>query len=194
LIKIVGICGSPRKGGNTEQLLDFCLGRINELGGETRLITLHDKDISGCIACRRCRERKDGKCYGHDDDFNAIADEVYAADGLILGSPVYISTPTPEILAVIHRLGYANRGAGGLLDNKAGAAIAVARHAGQNFTLAAMSYFFYISGMIQPGSIYWNIGFGKDKGEVMNDAEGLETVKKTAENMVALIKKLKGGS
>jgi multimeric flavodoxin WrbA len=194
MIKIVGICGSPRKGGNTEQILAYCLNRAGELGPETKLITLCDKNIRGCIACMKCRETKDGKCYGRDDDLNAIAGEVYSADGLIIASPVYFSTPTPEILAVLHRIGYVSRGNGGLLRGKAGAAIAVARHAGQNFTLAAMSFFFYINEMVQPGSTYWNVAFGRDKGDVMKDAEALDTVKRTAENMVELIKKIKGNS
>ena len=191
MFKIVGICGSPRKGGNTEQILAYCLRRAGELGAETKLITLHDKDIRGCIACMKCREKKDGRCYGRDDDLNGIAAEVYSADGLIVASPVYFGTPTPEILAVLHRIGYVNRASGDLLKGKAGAAIAVARHAGQNFTLAAMSFFFYINEMVQPGSTYWNVAFGRDKGEVMNDAEALNTVKRTAENMVELIERMK---
>jgi multimeric flavodoxin WrbA len=191
MIKVAGICGSPRPNGNTEQLLSFCLNRVEELGGQTKLITLHDKEVRGCIACVKCREITDRKCHGHADDFNNIADEIYSADGLILASPVYFSTPTPEILAVVHRLGYVSRGNKGLLRGKAGAAIAVARHSGQNFTLASMNFFFYINEMVQPGSTYWNIAFGRNKGEVLNDTEGLETVKRTAENMFDLIKKLK---
>ena len=102
--KILAICGSPRKGGNTEQLLNICLDRAKELGAETKLIALHDREVRGCIACMQCKQHGDGKCYGHEDDLNDIASEVYTTDALILGSPVYFSTPTPEILAVIHRL------------------------------------------------------------------------------------------
>lgn len=191
MAKVIGICGSPRKNGNTEQLLNVCMNRIRELGGEAELITLCDKNIRGCIACMKCKEKKDGKCHGHDDELNDIAAKIYDADAVIFGSPVYFGTPTPEILAVIHRIGYVNRASGGLLRNKVGTSIAVARHAGQNFTLATMNFFFYINEMIQPGSSYWNVAFGRDKGEVMNDVEGLETITKTAENIVELVGKLK---
>ena len=187
MVKVIAICGSPRKGGNTEQLLNICLERIRESGGQTELITLCNRKIHGCIACMKCRENKDGKCYGHDDDLNEIASKVFAADALIVGSPVYFSTPTPEILAVLHRIGYVNRGTGGLLRNKVGASIAVARHAGQNFTIAAMNYFFLINEMIQPGSSYWNVGFGKDKGDIMNDKEAIATVRTTADNIMELL-------
>jgi multimeric flavodoxin WrbA len=190
-MKIIGICGSPRKDGNTEQLLAVCLEAARNAGSDTELITLCDKEIKGCIACMKCKDKKDGKCYGHNDNLNEIIEKVFSADGLIFGSPVYFGTPTPEILAVIHRLGYVNRASGGLLKNKAGAAIAVARHAGQNFTLATMSFFFYINEMIQPGSTYWNVAFGGDKGEVMSDEEGLATARRTGENMAELIRKIK---
>lgn len=190
-MKIVAVCGSPRKGGNTEQLLNVCLSRISSLGGETELITLCDKTVNGCIACMKCKDAKDGKCYGHKDDLNDIAAKIYDADALILGSPVYFGTPTPEILALIHRIGYSGRAGGEPLRNKVGASVAVARHAGQNFTLAAMNFFFYINEMIQPGSSYWNVGFGRNIGDVMNDEEGLATVTRTAENIVELLVKLK---
>ncbi len=191
-MKIIGICGSPRNGGNTEQLLSVCLDAAHKAGSETELITLCDKNISGCIACMKCKDKKDGRCYGHDDDMNDIMGKIFKADGLILASPVYFGTPTPDILCVIHRLGYVNRASGGLLKDKAGAAIAVARHAGQNFTLATMSFFFYINEMIQPGSSYWNVGFGRDKGDVMNDEEAVATVIHTGRNMVELISKMTG--
>ncbi len=187
---ITGICGSPRRNGNTQQLLEYCLGRITELGIETKLITLCDKEIHGCIACMKCKEIKDRHCHGHDDDLNPIADKIYASDGLIIGSPVYFGTPTSMILAMLHRVGYVSRANGGLLDGKAATSIAVARHAGQNFTLATMNFFFYINGLIQPGSTYWNVAFGRNPGDVMNDAEGLATVRHTAENMVDLLRKL----
>ncbi len=71
-----------------------------------------------------------------------------------------------------------------------GAAIVVARRAGQNFTFAQLNYFFLISEMIVPGSNYWNVAFGREKGEVRNDAEGMDTVKNLARNMAWLMKRL----
>jgi multimeric flavodoxin WrbA len=76
------------------------------------------------------------------------------------------------------------------LRRKVGAAIVVARRAGQNFTFAQLNYFFLISQMIVPGSNYWNVAFGREKGEVNNDAEGMETVRTLAHNMAWLMRKL----
>ena len=87
-------------------------------------------------------------------------------------------------------MGYVARKHPQLLRRKVGAATVVARRAGQNFTFAQLNYFFLISEMIVPGSTYWNVAFGREKGEVRNDSEGMDTVKKLAENMAWLMKRL----
>jgi multimeric flavodoxin WrbA len=72
-----------------------------------------------------------------------------------------------------------------------GAAIAVARRAGANFTFAQLNYFFFINGMIVPGSTYWNVGYGLEPETVKDDEEAIRTVRNLAKNMAWLIKKLK---
>jgi multimeric flavodoxin WrbA len=93
-------------------------------------------------------------------------------------------------MALLDRVGYVARHHRELLRRKVGAAIVVARRAGQNFTFAQLNYFFLISEMIVPGSTYWNVAFGREKGEVTSDAEGMETIKNLAVNMAWLMKKL----
>ena len=112
------------------------------------------------------------------------------ADGILIGSPVYFGSATPQTMALLDRVGYVARKHPQLLRRKVGAAIVVARRAGQNFTLAQLNYFFLISEMIVPGSTYWNMAFGREKGEVRNDAEGMDTVKNLARNMAWLMKRL----
>ncbi len=90
----------------------------------------------------------------------------------------------------VDRVGYVARRHPDLLRRKVGAAIVVARRAGQNFTLAQLNYFFSISEMVLPGSTYWNIAFGREKGAVANDTDGMETVRTLARNMAWLMKKL----
>ena len=124
-----------------------------------------------------------------DPDFEGVIEKFVEADGIIIGSPVYFGSATPETMALIDRVGYVAR-RHGFLRRKAGAAIAVARRAGQNFTFAQMNYFFLLSEMIVPGSTYWNIAFGREAGEVTNDTEGIETIQKMAANMAWLLKKI----
>ena len=112
------------------------------------------------------------------------------ADGILVGSPVYFGSATPQTMALLDRVGYVSVKSSRFLRHKVGAAIVVARRAGQNFTFAQLNYFFLINEMFIPGSTYWNVAFGREKGEVRNDAEGVRTVENLAKNMAHLLRKL----
>jgi len=190
-MKAIAICGSPRANGNTELLLTRCLDKLAGSGIETQLITLHGKKIHGCMACGACRQRQDGAC-AIDDDFAEVFEAIKAADIIVVGSPVYFGSATPELMAVLDRAGYVSRPNGNkYLSRKIGGPIVVARRAGQNFTFAQLLYWFMINDMVVPGSSYWNIAVGRDAGEVANDAEGLATVDRFAENLAWVAKSLR---
>jgi multimeric flavodoxin WrbA len=125
-----------------------------------------------------------------DPAFEGVLEKFAAADGILVGSPVYFGSATPQVMAMLDRVGYVARKHPQLLRRKVGAAIVVARRAGQNFTFAQLNYFFLISEMIVPGATYWNVAFGREKGEVRNDAEGMDTVRNVAKNMAWLLKQL----
>jgi len=183
-VKVVGIVGSTRRGGNTEILTQIALDEIHKEGLETELISLADKKIEPCDACRSCTET--GKCH-IKDDFNSVFIKMKEADGIILSTPVYYGAATPQIVSFISRF-YATRDKP--LKNKVGGPIVVARRAGHNFTFAQLMFFFMIQGMIVPGSSYWNIAFGRQKGDVLKDEEGIQTIKNFGHNMTWLLKKI----
>ncbi len=185
-MKVVGIVGSPRKGGNTERLVAEALRVVEADGLETELIRLAGKTIQGCDACQRCRAEK--RCVV-EDDFGPIFDKMVEADGIVVGSPVYFSAPTPNVLALLQRAGYVGGAVGRPFERKVGGPITVARRAGQNFALAQMLFFFLHQGMIVPGSTYWNMAFGRGPGEVEADAEGLRTIRNFAANVAWTIRK-----
>jgi multimeric flavodoxin WrbA len=189
--KVIAVCGSPRLNGNTEELLQFFCDRVKDQGLETELILLAKNRVEPCIACVKCKQTKDGACAQGNDDFNAIFDKMKTADAVVLGSPVYFGCATAQITGLLQRAGYVAKANGGLLSGKVGGAVVVARRAGQNFTFAQLNYFFTISEMVIPGSTYWNVAFGRNKGEVMNDEEGVQTVARFADNVAALVKKLR---
>jgi multimeric flavodoxin WrbA len=189
-MKVLGISGSPRRGGNTDILVNTALDVMAAEGAQTEFLSLADRPIKPCVACRGCFASETIRCVQEDPAFEGVLDKVAAADGILLGSPVYFGSATPQIMALLDRVGYVSRKHPQLLRRKAGAAIVVARRAGQNFTFAQLNYFFLISEMIVPGSTYWNVAFGREKGEVQNDAEGMDTVKNLARNMAWLLKRL----
>jgi multimeric flavodoxin WrbA len=189
MIKILGISGSPRKDGNTVQLLKEALGAAaEEEEATTELISLVGKDIKPCDGCRTCRTTKE--CHVKDD-LQALLDKMVEADGIILATPVYYGSATPQIKALMDRAGYLASAKGRLFENKVGGPLVVARRAGQNFTFAQLMFFFFITGMIIPGSTYWTMAFGREKREVLGDDEGMETAKNFAKKMVWVAKKLK---
>lgn len=188
MIRILGIVGSPRPNGNTERLVAEALSVVEKKGAKTELLRLAGKDIRPCDACLSCR--KTGECH-IKDDFEPIFDSMVEADGIILGSPVYFGSATPQIKALIDRAGYLSGAKGRVFENKVGGPLVVARRAGQNFTYAQLLFFFLHQGMIVPGSTYWNIAFGREKGDVDKDEEGMRTTRNFAEKMIWLIKKIK---
>jgi multimeric flavodoxin WrbA len=189
-MRVLGISGSPRKGGNTELLINTALGVLAKEGIETELLSLADRAVQPCLACGRCLQSDLAQCFQDDPAFEGVVEKISAADGILIGSPVYFGSATPQTMSLLDRVGYISRRHPQLLRRKVGAAIVVARRAGQNFTFAQLNYFFLISEMIVPGSTYWNIAVGREKGEVQEDREGMETVKTLARNMAWLMKKL----
>jgi len=188
-MKVVAFNGSARKDGNTSILLGYVMKELQAEGIETELTDLSGKQIRGCIACRTCAVRKDGRCGQADDDGNALIDMMIAADGVLLGSPTYVADVSPEIKALIDRATMVTRANGGLLRRKIGAAVIAVRRAGGMHAFDTLNHFFQINEMIIPGSSYWNIGVGRDKGDVEKDAEGVETMKTLGRNMAWLLKK-----
>ena len=191
-MKVLGINCSPRKGGNTEILVKEVLRSIKANGIKTEFFQLGGKKVNGCIACMKCREAKDGKCHQKNEILNICIKKMVEADGIIIGSPTYFSDLSTEAKALIDVAGYSLRGAGNPLRKKPGAAVVSVRRAGAIHAFDSINHFFLINEMIIPGSSYWNIGIAGQKGEVVNDEEGMRTMKVLGENMAWLLKKLKG--
>jgi len=189
-MKVLGISGSPRSGGNTELLIQTALKELESEGLETEFISLADREIRPCDGCAACVGMNPPTCVQDDRGFEGIIEAFREADGILVGSPVYFGSATPQTMAVLDRVGYVSYRNDKFLRHKVGAAIVVARRAGQNFTFAQLNYFFLINEMFVPGSTYWNIAIGKEKGEVASDEEGIRTVKNLAGNMAFLLRKL----
>jgi multimeric flavodoxin WrbA len=189
-MKVVAFNGSARKDGNTAILINYVLSELKNEGIETELVQLAGKKIHGCIACYKCLENKDKRCAVKDDIANECIEKMIEADGIILGSPTYFSDVTTEMKALIDRAGFVARMNDSLFKRKVGAAIVAVRRAGATHVFDTINHLFLCNQMIVPGSIYWNIGVGRDKGEVEKDAEGIQTMKVLGQNMAWLVKNL----
>jgi multimeric flavodoxin WrbA len=190
-MKVLGINCSPRKGGNTEMLIKEVFKSLKANGIRTEFFQLGGKKVNGCIACMKCRKAKDGRCHQKNEILNSCIEKMVNADGIIIGSPTYFADLSAEAKALIDVAGYSVRGAGNPLKRKLGAAVVSVRRAGGIHTFDSINHFFLINEMIIPGSSYWNIGTGREKGEVAADEEGIQTMRTLGENMAWLLKKLK---
>jgi multimeric flavodoxin WrbA len=189
-MKVVAFNGSPRRKGNTAILINEVFKILVEADIETEMIQLGNKQIHGCTACGKCKEIQNGKCHIKNDHLNYCIEKMVEADGIIIGSPVYFADVTPEVKALIDVAGYVTRANGHQLKRKVGASLIAVRRGGALHAFETINNFFLINQMIVPGSSYWNFAIGREPGDVLNDVEGMQTIKTLAENMVWIMKKI----
>jgi len=190
MMKVVAFNGSARKDGNTAILLNLVLEELKKEGIGIELVQLAGETLSGCIACYRCAENKDQKCAVVNDRVNEYIAKMKQADGILLGSPTYISDMTANMKALIERSAIVSRNNRDMFKRKVGAAVIAVRRAGSTHVLSSMNYFFLITQMIIPGSSYWNMGIGRTPGEVRNDPEGIQIMRTLGQNMAWLLKRI----
>lgn len=189
-MKVVAFNGSPRKNGNTALMIGEVFKVLEREGIECELVQIGGKLIRGCQACGKCREFQNTECIFKDDLINESIQKMLEADGIIIGSPTYFATLNAETKAFIDRVGYVTRGNGVLLKHKVGAAVTAVRRAGALNVFQAINNFYLVSEMFVPGSSYWNLGIGREIGEVHDDDEGMTTMETLGTNMALLLKKL----
>lgn len=189
-MRVVAISGSARKNGNTTLLVETALAPLRAAGHECELIELAGQDIRGCTACGACGRYKDLQCHGRNDFGNEVIERMFAADAIILGSPTYFADVSAETKAIIDRAGYTAKANGNVLARRPGAAVVAVRRAGAIHVFDTLNHFFLIGEMIVVGSSYWNVGIGREKGEVEGDAEGMATMTRLGENMAWVLERL----
>jgi len=189
-MKVIAFNGSARKDGNTAILISTVFGELNNAAIATEMVQLSGKKMRGCTACYKCWENKDQRCAVKDDYVNECIEKMISADGIIFASPTYFADVSAELKALIDRAGMVSKANGDMLKRKVGASVVAERRGGAIHVFDTINHFFLISQMIVPGSIYWNMGFGREKGEVEKDEEGLRTMKILGENMSWLLMKL----
>ncbi|MDH3328712.1 MAG: flavodoxin family protein [Desulfobulbaceae bacterium] len=189
-MKVVAFNGSARKDGNTTMLVNYVFDELNAEGIETELVQLAGRHPHGCIACYQCFEKKNRRCAVTTDCLNDCIEKMIEADGIILASPTYFADVSTELKALIDRSGMTSRANGDMYKRKVGAAVVAHRRGGAIHVFDTINHFFTIGQMIIVGSSYWNFGVGRDKGEVAEDLEGVDTMKVLGRNMAWLLKKI----
>ncbi len=185
-MKVIGINGSARKDGNTAVLIKTVFAELEKESIETEFIQLSGNVIEPCKACWACGGH--ANCVHKKDIFREVFEKMVSADGIILGSPVYAASVSANMQAFLERAAVVSDMNKSLPKHKVGASVAAARRGGALNTVDAMNHFFLLQDMFIVGSSYWNIAYGRLPNDVMNDAEGMETMKNLGKNMAYLLK------
>lgn len=183
-MKVLMINGSPRVNGNTSIALGEMKKVFEAEGVEAEIVHVGNKDVRGCIACRRCAEI--GKCV-FDDVVNELAPKFEEADGLVVASPVYYASANATLIATLDRLFFSTH-----FDKsmKVGASVVCARRGGCSATFDELNKYFTITNMPIASSQYWNSIHGREQGEANEDEEGKQTMRVLARNMTFLMKSI----
>jgi multimeric flavodoxin WrbA len=187
MIKVIAFNCSPRKDGNTALMLNTALDEVKSHGFETEFIHAGGNQINGCTACNSCFKNKNKKCIFNNDNINEYIEKMISAAAIIIGSPTYYADITPQAKALIDRCGFVSMANGGLFKRKLGAAVVTMRRAGGIHAFDSINHFFTIGEMIVVGSNYWNIGVGRERGEVQEDVEAIKTMKILGTNISWLL-------
>ena len=184
-MKVLMLNGSPKDNGNTARVLAEMRAVLEKENIEVDYVHVGHLTVRGCTSCGACF--KQGHCVIEDDIVNRLAEKLESADGLVLGSPVYYAAPNGTLVAILNRLFYSTR-----FDKrmKVGAAMVVARRGGATAAVDQLNKYFTISGMPIAPSQYWGIAHGARPLEVEEDAEGLQTARTQAANMVFLLRSI----
>ncbi len=189
-MKVIGISGSARKNGNTSILINTIFEELHRENVETELIQLAGTVINPCKACWECGGK--GNCVHRNDIFSEVFEKILNADGIVLGSPVYSANVSANMQAFMERTAVVADCNPEILKYKIGAAVAVARRAGAITAMDSMNHLFLNHDMFVAGSNYWNVAYGRLSGDVLQDEEGLNTMRNLGRNMAFLLKAVKG--
>lgn len=182
-MKVLLINGSPKKTGCTARALEEVEKTLDEGGIETELVHIGKSAIRGCVSCGACE--KIGRCVYNDDLVNELAPKFEAADGLIVGSPVYYGSANGSLIALLDRLFYSTSFSKRM---KVGAAVVSCRRGGNTATFDVLNKYFTISEMPVVSSQYWNMVHGFTREDVEKDLEGLQTMRVLGRNAAFLIR------
>lgn len=183
-MKVLMINGSPNREGCTYTALSEVAKTLEKHGIESEIVHVGNKDIRGCIGCRKCKET--GKCV-FNDLVNEVAPKFAECDGIVIGSPVYFASANGTLVSFIDRLFYSSS-----VDKtmKVGTAVVSARRGGCSATFDELNKYFTISGMPIASSQYWNSVHGYTPEQVRQDEEGMQVMRTLGNNMAFLMESI----
>lgn len=189
-MKVLLINGSPHVKGCTYTALDEIAKTLKEEGIESEIFHIGNDAIRGCIGCGMCYKEKNGKCTFDTDSVNVAIDKMEECDAMIVGSPVHYAAASGAVTAFLDRLFYAGSKKFAL---KPAAAVVSCRRGGASAAFDQLNKYFTIANMPVISSQYWNMVHGSCAEDVLQDLEGLQTMRTLGKNMAWMLKCIEAG-
>lgn len=183
-MKVLLINGSPNEKRCTYTALSEVAGALEAQGVETEIAWIGRNPVRGCLGCGGCSKRGDNRCIFDDDVVNGLIEKAVAADGLVVGTPVFYAGANGALLAVLDRMFYA---ASKALRFKPAASVASARRAGTTPAIDQVNKYFQICCMPVVTSTYWPMVHGQSAEQVREDAEGMQIMRGLGTNMAWML-------
>lgn len=187
-MKVLLFNGSNKLKGCTFTALSEIAKILEAEGIETEILNIGANPVRDCIGCNKCREIK--RCVFNDDIVNEWVEKARLADGFVFGSPVYYAHPSGRIMSVMDRMFYSG---GEAFRHKPSAVIVSARRGGTTASLDVLAKHLSINEMPIVSSTYWNMVHGNTPEEVLEDLEGMQTMRNIGRNLAWLIKCIERG-
>lgn len=189
-MKVLLINGSPHQKGCTYTALSIVADELEKNGIETEIFQIGSGYVRGCIGCGGCAKKGDGKCVFDDDVVNKAIEASKTADAFVFGTPVHYAAACGSITSLLDRMFYAG---GSNMDYKPAAFIASCRRGGATATIDQLQKYATIKNMPIVSSNYWNMVHGNAPEEVLQDEEGVQTMRVLGTNMAWLLKCIEAG-
>ncbi len=202
MVKLLGVCGSPRRKSTYTAMQAALEAAAAEGGVEVELVELRARKLNFCIHCNKCLKENSRTCVVYHDDMDELYEKVYNCDALLVGSPVYEMNITAQLATFFNRF----RPTWVMLKDdpyffarKVGAALVVGgtRNGGQEGAVGAILGFFHTQGYtvcngtggVYSGAMLWSPG---DGSTAMDDEYGLERARSVGRKLVWTAKQMKG--
>ncbi len=189
-MNVIALNGSPNKNGNTAQALKIMTEELEQQDIAVEIIQVGHLDIHGCIGCGYCWTSEGNQCVFKEDIVNEIAVKMRESDGFILGSPTYYGGIAGTMKSLLDRIFFTSSR---YFKYKVATSVAVVRRAGGVDVVNQLNNYLNLAETVLPPSQYWTVGYGAQKGEVLQDGEGIQTLRKNAQSMAWLLKIIDSG-
>ena len=181
-MKVLLLNGSPHENGCVFTALSEVANAVKEAGIDTEILWIGNRPVRDCIACGKCR--KSGSCAFTGDILPEFIEKMRSSDALVVGSPVYYAGPAGSVCSLLDRAFYS---ASEVFSGKPAAGIVNCRRGGASAAFDRLNKYFTISQMPVVSSRYWNDTHGRTPEDVLQDAEGLQTMRTLGRNLAHLL-------